>query len=148
MKIILLQDVDKIGKKYEVKNVADGYGRNFLLAKGLAKIADEESLKLIEKQKEELRVKAEEELGKIQQFASTLDGFELTIPFKLGDKDQLFESVTSQKVAEKLKEQGFDIKKTQIILPEPIKEMGEFPVKIQLGHNLEVEIKLIIIEEK
>ena len=67
---------------------------------------------------------------------------------KIGEKEQLFEAITAQKISEKLKEQGFEVKKTQIVLKDPIKELGEFPVKIQLGHNLEAEIKLIIIEEK
>jgi large subunit ribosomal protein L9 len=148
MKVILLQDVDKIGKKHEVKHVSDGYARNFLLPKGLAKPATEESLKWLEEQKESLREKSEEELKKIQGLASSLDGLEVIIPVKIGEKDQLFEAVTAQKIVDKLKEQGFDVKKTQIVLTEPIKELGEFPVKIQFGHNLEVEIKLIIIEEK
>ncbi len=148
MKVILLQDVDKVGKKYEVKHVADGYARNFLLAKGLAKPATEETLKWLETQKEELRKKSEDDLKKVQEFASTLDGLELTIAVKIGEKEELFEAVTAQKIVEKLKEQGFDVKKTQVLLEKPLKEMGEFPVKVQLAHNLEAEIKVIIVEEK
>jgi large subunit ribosomal protein L9 len=70
------------------------------------------------------------------------------LPVKIGEEGQLFESITSQKIAEKLKELGFEVKKTQIDLVEPIKEMGEFPVKIKFEHNLEAEIKLIVTEEK
>lgn len=148
MKVILLQDVNKVGKKYEVKNVADGYARNFLLKKKLAKPATEESLEWLEAQKEELRKKAEEELEKTQNFASNLDGFELLITVKTGDKEEMFEAITVSKIAEKLKEQGFEIKKTQITLEKPLKELGEFPVRIKMAHNLEAEIKVIIIEEK
>lgn len=148
MKVILLQDIDKIGKKYDIKHVSDGYARNFLLPKGLAKPATEEALKWLQEQKQALREKSEEELKKVQSFASTLDGLELTMAVKIGEQEQMFEAINPQKIAEKLKEQGFDIKKNQIVLAEPIKELGEFPVKIQLGHNLEVEIKLIIVEEK
>ena len=148
MKVILLQDVEKIGKKYEVKEVAQGHARNFLIPKGLAKPATEESLKWLESQKEVLREKAEEDLKKVETLATTLDGQEIIIPVKIGEEKQLFEAVTVQKIFEKMKENGFEIKKTQIILAEPIKELGEFPVKIRLAHNLEIEIKVIIIEEK
>jgi len=148
MKVILLQDVDKIGKKYEVKHVADGYARNFLFPKSLAKPATDDNLVWLETQKEEIRKKSENELEKNQKLASSLDGLEIVISVKLGEKQELFESITVQKIYEKMKEQGFELKKTQILLKEPIKELGEFPVKIQFSHNLEAEIKVIIIEEK
>ena len=148
MRVILLQDIEKLGKKYDVKEVADGYARNFLIPKGLAKIATKENLKWLETQKEIEVKKAEEELKKVQKTASTIDGQEIIIPVKVGEEGQLFESITSQKIAEKLKELGFDIKKTQIDLIEPIKELGEFPVKIKFEHNLEAEIKIIVVEEK
>jgi large subunit ribosomal protein L9 len=148
MKIILLQDVNNVGKKYEVKRVSDGYARNFLIPKGLAKPATSESLKWLESQKEILRKKAEEGLKEVQDFASNLDGLEVVISVKIGEEGQLFESVTCQKIAEKLKEAGFGIKKTQILLEEPIKELGEHQVKVHLEHNLEPEIKVIVTEEK
>ncbi|MFH1780980.1 MAG: 50S ribosomal protein L9 [Candidatus Nealsonbacteria bacterium] len=148
MKVILIQDIEKLGKKYDIKNVPDGYARNFLLPKNLVKPATEENMKWLEVQNEVLRQKSEEELKKVQNTASTLDGLEIILSMKIGEKDQLFEAITAQKIVEKLKEQGYEVKKTQIVLKEPIKEVGEFPVKIQLNHNLEAEIKLIIVEEK
>jgi len=148
MRVILLQDIENLGKKYEVKEVKNGYARNFLIPKGLAKPATKKSLKWIEMQKEIETKKAEEALKKVQELASVIDGQEIVIPVKIGEEGQLFESVTSQKIIEKLKESGFEIKKNQIGLPEPIKELGEFPVKIKFEHNLEAEIKVIIIEEK
>jgi len=148
MRVILLEDVENLGKKYEVKEVKNGYARNFLIPKGLAKLATEEALKWLETQKEIEAKKAEEELKKIQEKATAIDGQEIIIPVKIGEDGQLFESITSQKIAEKLKELGFDVKKTQIDLVEPIKELGEFPIKIKFEHNLEAEIKVIIIEEK
>jgi len=148
MKVILLEDIEKLGKKYEVKHAADGYARNFLIPKNLVKPATEENLKWLEIQKEIETKKAEEELKKIQEIASAIDGQELVIPVKIGEDGQLFESINAQKILEKLKEIGFEVKKTQIDLVEPIKEMGEFPVKIHLEHNLEAEIKVIITEEK
>ena len=148
MRIILLQDIENLGKKYEIKEVKDGYARNFLIPKGLAKPATEEALKWLETQKEAEAKKAEEELKMVQERATAIDGQEVIIPVKIGEDGQLFESITSQKISEKLKELGFDIKKTQIDLLEPIKELGEFPVKIKFEHNLEAEIRVIVIEEK
>jgi len=148
MRVILLQDIENLGKKYEVKDVKSGYARNFLIPKGLAKPATEEALKWLETQKEIEAKKAEEELKKVQEVASAIDGQEVVIPVKIGEDGQLFESIISQKISEKLKEIGFEIKKTQIDLPEPIKELGEFPVKIKFEHNLEAEIRVIVVEEK
>jgi large subunit ribosomal protein L9 len=148
MKVILLQDIEKLGKKHEVKDVKNGYARNFLIPQGLVKPATEETLKWLAEQKELEVKKAEEELKKIQDVASRLDGLEVTIPVKIGEDGQFFESIGAQKISEKLKELGFEIKKSQIQLEQPLKELGEFPIKINLEHNLEVEIIVIITGEK
>jgi len=148
MHVILLQDIKDIGKKYDVKNVADGHARNFLIPKGLVKPADEQSLKWLEVQKEIMTKKAEEGLKTAQELASSMDGMEVSLPVKIGDEGQLYESITAQKILERLKELGFEVKKNQVMLEEPIKEMGEFPVKIHFDHNLESEIKVIVTEEK
>jgi len=148
MRVILLKDIENLGKKYEIKEVANGYARNFLIPRGLAKKATKEALKWLKIQKEIEIKKAEEELKKFQALASAIDGQEIIIPVKIGEEGQLFESIASQKIFEKLKELGFEVKKSQIDLLEPIKELGEFPVKIHFEHNLEAEIKVIVVEEK
>ncbi len=148
MRVILLKDVENLGKKYDVKDVADGYARNFLIPRSLVKKAVSKTLKWLETQKELESEKAGEELKKIQEIASAIDGQEIVIAVKIGEEKQLFESITPQKISEQLKELGFKIKKTQIILSEPIKELGEYPVKIKFEHNLEAEIKVIISQGK
>lgn len=148
MRVILLQDVENVGKKYEIKELKDGYVRNFLIPNGLAKPATKEALAWLETQKEIEAKKAEEELKTVQDFVSGFDGLEVTMPVKIGEEGQLFESITAQKISEKLKELGFDIKKNQVDLIDPIKELGEYPIKIKFEHNLEAEIRLIITEEK
>ncbi len=148
MRIILLQDVENIGKKFEVKDVKDGYARNFLIPKGLAKLATKGVLEWVEKQKEVEKQKDEEELKEIQKVASNIDGLEVIIPVKVGEEQQLFEKINTQKISEKLKEMGFAVKKEQIDLAEPIEELGEFPIKVKFEHNLESEIRVIITEEK
>lgn len=148
MRVILLEDVDGLGKKHEVKEVASGYARNFLIPKSLAKEATKTALSWLETQKETEEKKAEEDLKKIQELASAIDDQEVIITLKVGEEEQLFEAITSQKISERLKELGFNIKKSQIELAEPIKELGEFPVKIKFEHNLETEIKVIVTKEE
>jgi large subunit ribosomal protein L9 len=148
MKVILLQDVEKLGKKFDVKEAKDGYARNFLIAKGLAKPATKEALEWLAVQKEIIEKKAEEDLKKAQTVASTIDSREIVIPVKVGEEDQLFESINAQKIVEKLKEAGFEVKKSQVMLSEPIKNLGEYPIKIKFEHNLEVEIRVIVVKEE
>ncbi len=147
MRVVLLKDIEGVGKKYQVKEVADGYARNYLIPQGLAKIADEETMEWARRQEELKEQKAEEELKKIGELASKMDGLEVEIPVKVGEKGQLFEKVTAQKIASALKEMGYEVKKTQIELPQEIKEVGEFEAKIKFEHNLEAQIKVIVMEE-
>jgi large subunit ribosomal protein L9 len=144
MRVILLQDVEKIGKKYDLKEVADGHARNFLIPKGLAKLATPEMQAWAKLQKEIMAKKAEEELGKTQKLVSAIDGQEVLISVKVGPEGQLFESISGQKIADRLKEMGFDVKKNQLELEESLKETGEFPVKMKFDHGLEAEIRVII----
>ena len=134
MKVILLQDVESLGKKLDVKEVKNGYARNFLFPKKLAKPATKEALMWLKAQKEIEEKKAEDALKETETLVSAIDGQEITILVKTGDEGQLYEAVTAQKIVEKIKELGFSVKKGQIILPQPIKEIGEFPVKISFDH--------------
>lgn len=147
MRVILLQDIEKVGKQYEVKEVKDGYAQNFLLPQSLVKPATPENLAWLEAEQSKKKTKEEEELKEIQSVATKIDGIELIVAVKVGDEGQLFESITDQKIIEKLTELGFKIKKNQINLEEPIKELGEFPVKIVFDHNLEAEITVIVTED-
>jgi len=144
MKVILLQDVENVGKKYEVKNVADGYAKNFLFPKKIAQAATPNALKWAQVQREIQAKTAEKELREIQAKTALLDGQEIIMNVKVGEQNQLFESINAQKIVERLKENNFDIEKKQIRLKEPIKDLGEYPIKIEFPHNLEAEIKLIV----
>lgn len=148
MKVILLEDINNLGKKYDVKEVADGYAKNFLIPKELAKPATKQALESLVQEKGMKAQKAEEELKRAQKIAASMEGLEVMIPVKIGKEQQLFESITCQKISEALKKIGFEIKKTQIALLSPIKEVGEWPIKINFEHNLEAEIKVIVSEEK
>jgi len=147
MKVVLLEDIQDLGKKFDVKNVKDGFARNSLIPQGLVKIADEQTMEWLEMQKEIIAKRASEELKGSQQIASQIDGMEVIIPVKVGDEGQLFEHITASKIADQLKEMGFEISKDQIGLDKPLTESGEFPLKVKFEHNLESEIQVIITEE-
>lgn len=148
MKVILLKDVEKLGKRLEVKDVEKGYARNYLIPNDLARLATKETLEWLDIQKEIAQKKQEGELKEIQALVAKIDGRELNFSMKVGDKGQLFESLTTQKIKDALKEEEFEVSKEQIQLKDPIKELGEFSVKINFDHNLESVIKVIITEEK
>ncbi|OGZ33038.1 MAG: 50S ribosomal protein L9 [Candidatus Portnoybacteria bacterium RIFCSPLOWO2_12_FULL_39_9] len=148
MKIILLQDIDNIGKKHDVKKVADGYARNFLFPKKMAVLASSANLKDLEEKKKVAVQKAEEELKIFQDQAGQLDGLELEILAKVQEDGKLFGSIAAANIINKLKERGIEIKKEQIKLKEPIKELGEYEVPVEFPHNLEAKLKVIVVEEK
>ena len=137
MKVVLLQDVRKIGRIYEIKEVADGYAVNFLIPKNLAKKATKETVDWAIKHQKINEEKAKADLSKTARVLSQIDGLEVEISAKAGDKDQLFEKINSQKIAARLQEMGFDIKKSQVDLDQDIKEIGEYDGKITFEHNLE-----------
>lgn len=144
MKVILLQNIKKLGHKNDVKSVADGYAKNYLLPNGMAVLATNNELETLEETKEAEAQKAEEELLHFQDLAEQIDGTELEISVKVSDNGKLFGSVTAAMIADKLRELGFNIDKEQVSLKEPIKEIGECEVVLEFPHNLEAKIKVII----
>ncbi len=148
MKVILLKDVKNLGKKNEVKNVSDGYARNFLLKQGLAKVATKGEIAKIGKLQEEERKKEEEKKKELEKIAKEINGTSIEIHLKVGEKGELFESVNAQKISEELKKRGIDVEKKKVMMQDPIKELGEYPVKIELEKGIESELKVVIKEEK
>lgn len=157
MKVILLQDIENLGKKDDVKNVADGYARNFLLPKKMAVLATPSELKQLEGRKKIEAEKSEEELKALQEVVTQIDGLEIEIPAKVGEDGKLYGSITASQIAQKFKDilslnkvlpEGFDIQPEQIQLAEPIKEIGESEVVIGFAHGLEAKVKVIVVEEK
>jgi large subunit ribosomal protein L9 len=149
MKVVLLQSVSGLGDMGEVKEVADGYGRNFLIPKGLAEFATPALLKRVE---EKLRS------GEYRQFmagaemagiAQTMEGLEVTIKAKVGAKDRLYGAITSADIAEEVQRiTGQDIDKRKIALDEPIHQLGEYEVSVRLSTELVPKLKVVITEEQ
>ncbi len=147
MKVILLKDIKDLGKKYEIKEVSNGYAKNYLLKRGLAKAATSKEVSKIENFKELERKKKEEEKEKMKETAEKIHNKEFKMKMKVGEKGELFESITPRKIADKLEEEGFQVSKEQVELEEPIKALGEYPVKINFVEDVSSEIKLTIEEE-
>lgn len=148
MKVLFLQDVKGSGRKGEILEVSDGYARNFLLPKNLVKIATKE-LTIQVKQAEEKEMKLmEQELKVSQKLASRIDGQEIEIIAKASATGTLYSAIGVEKIVEEVKKQIKSIVKSeQVILNKPIKEIGEYKVKIKFGHGLEAELQVTISQE-
>jgi large subunit ribosomal protein L9 len=147
MKVVLLQDVENLGKEGEIKEVADGYARNFLVPGKMAEQATEEAIKRVESKKMKKEQEAKMELEETQKLAELLDGREVFV--KVKEKDGiLFGSVNEKLISKTLKAEGTDIKPEKIKIPEPIKEMGDYDVQIVLDHGLEANIRVILVGEE
>jgi len=147
VKVILLKDVEGLGKKGDIKEATDGHARNFLIPRKLAIIATDKAIKDLSKQKELEAQKAEQELQHIEEIVSQIDGLEIDVPTKVDETGKLYGSINDQKISQIFKDRGFSIKKNQIKILQPIKEIGEHPITITFDHGLEAEIKLIIVDE-
>lgn len=144
MKVILLKDVPNTGKKNDIKEVSSGFARNFLFAKKLAVIADPESIKKLDlKNKNEAEANAKE-LKETEAIVAKISNQAIEITIKTGKEGQLFESINKQKISDHLKEMGYNVDKDDVVLETPIKEAGEFPIKLKFAHNLEAKVRIII----
>ena len=144
MKVIFLQDVANTARKNEVKEVKNGYARNFLIPNKLAKKATIKDLEELEVMKKAEEKRGEKDLENKKIMAEKMEGKVFILKFKVGDEGQLFESVTAVKIAQAIQEEGFSIQESQIDLIEPIKSVGEFPIDINLGDNLKVKVIVTI----
>lgn len=147
MQIILQEDVEKLGTRGQVVEVAEGYARNFLLPRKLALAATPENLKRLEKMRTVFAKREATEKESAQKLAELLASVTLTLARKAGENDQLFGSVTSGDVADALAAKGYSIDKRKIQLDEPIKLVGEYPVPIKLHHDVTTSVKLVVERE-
>ena len=146
MKVILIKDVENLGKEGETKDVADGFARNFLFPKSMAEPATKEATQKVETKNLKKSEKAKLELEEAQKLAEQLEGRELYI--KVKEKDgKLFASVNEKVIAKTLKDEGIAVSPENVSLPEPIKELGEYEAQINLSHGLEASIRIILASE-
>lgn len=146
MKVILLKNVPKLGQQWDVKDVALGYARNYLIPKGFAEEATPKSLEDLEARKASAAKAAESDLLKMEELVKKLEGQTVEIKAKASDEGTLYATLSLAKIAAALKEKGFDVSKNQIAA-DHIKEAGEHEVVINLDHGLEARITLIVTPE-
>ena len=147
MKVILKENVESLGKAGDAVKVADGYARNYLIPKGMAVEASSWSLKALENEKKRIMKKIETERKKAELMVESLRGVTCTLYRRAGEQDKLFGSVTTKDIEKSLKEQGIEIDKKMIILEEPVRSLGQFPVKIKLQPGVTAEIKISVVGE-
>lgn len=143
MKVILIKNIKKIGNIDDVKDVADGYARNYLFPNNLAIQATVADLKKRDIRKQNNVQQSVSVLRKQQSLADQLEGLEVKVEEKVNDKGVLYAAVTAQKISSILNKMGHDIKPDQVIV-KPLKAVGTFPAILKLGHGLESEISVII----
>lgn len=148
MKVILKQDVENVGRKGDIVNVSPGYGRNYLIPRKLALEVTSSNLKMIEIERAALKKKVEAERQSFQDTIQKLNQVTLSFRRKAGEKDHIFGSVTAGDVKEALDAQGFAIDKKRIVLPEPLKRLGNHIVVIKVYHDDKAEIRVAIIAEE
>jgi len=147
MKLILTRDVADLGKAGQVVNVSDGYGRNFLLPRKLAIVADASALAALDKKREIIETKGEKMVEEAQEIAQKIDQLKVTITGKAGSGTKLYGSVTSQEVADALVQQhSISVDKRKIHITEPIKSMGSFEVPVRLHHDVTATIHVEVVE--
>lgn len=147
MKVILLKDVEKLGKEGELKEVAEGYARNFLIPQNFAKIATNQAVQESEVKKAKKEKSDQAELEEAQKLAEQLDGRELFI--KVKEKDGLlFGSVNEKTISKTFSDEGLKVEPECVKLEEPIKEVGDYDVRLDLPHGLEANIKVILVPEE
>ncbi|RMG66390.1 MAG: 50S ribosomal protein L9 [Calditrichaeota bacterium] len=147
MKIILRQSVERLGEAGEVVTVKDGYARNYLIPKQLAYPATPSYIKMLEEERRQKQHRLQKEKRMAEELAEKLKKVSVTIPVRVGEEDRMFGSVTTQDIAAALKEQGYDIDRRKILLDEPIKELGIYPVSIKLHPEVEASIKVWVVKE-
>jgi large subunit ribosomal protein L9 len=148
MEVILKEDLDNLGKSGEVVNVKEGYGRNYLLPRGLAVVATADDVSRVAHEKRVIAARAAKLSKETQAEADRLGQVTVSIARAVGDEDKLFGSVTSRDIAEALAEQKVIIDAKKLHLEEPIKTLGLTEVPVKLGHGVTAKIKVWVVKKE
>ncbi|NWG07608.1 MAG: 50S ribosomal protein L9 [Chloroflexi bacterium] len=147
MKVMLVKDVYKLGRAGDIKKVADGYGRNFLIPQGLAVLATAGALKQVEKIRAQAEIRRTELNSELKDLAAHINGLMLSFSAKAGETGKLYGSITTQDVATAIQEKTrYEVKKSQIDM-QPIRNLGEFTAHVRLTVDLIPEVKILVHRE-
>lgn len=148
MKVILKQDVEKLGRRGDVVNVAPGFGRNFLIPRKMAMAVTATNMKAIEIERQAQKKKLEAERKTFQTLVEKLNQVTLTFTRRAGEKDVIFGSVSSGDIRDGLAGLGYEIDKKRILLDEPIKRLGHFAVPVKISMDDRAEVKIVVAREE
>ena len=147
MKVILKENIENLGKRGDIINVAAGYGRNYLIPRKLALQVTPSNMKMVEMEQKALRKKLDREVESFQSVIDQLNQTSLTFERKAGDKDVIFGSVSTADIKEALDKLGLEVEKKKILLAEPVKRLGNYTVPIKIFHDEQAEIKIEVKKE-
>ncbi|MGB7972068.1 MAG: 50S ribosomal protein L9 [Candidatus Deferrimicrobiaceae bacterium] len=147
MKVILREDIENLGRAGDIVKVADGYGRNYLIPKRLAVQADVRNVRALEHDRRVIEARAKKTRKSAEELGAKLSTLSLTIPAKAGEEGKLFGAVTSRDIAEALDSAGVTVDRKLVLLPEPIKQVGEYKVKVKAGTDIAPEISVSVVAE-
>jgi large subunit ribosomal protein L9 len=147
VEVILREDIQTLGRRGDVVKVAEGYGRNYLLPRGMAMAVNDSNKAMIEKEKKAHTARLAKEKSEFEALAQRIASLRFIAPRKVGENDALYGSVTSGDVADFLKGKGIDIDKRKVQLEEPIKKLGEHEVGIKLHPEVVANLKLLVTKE-
>jgi large subunit ribosomal protein L9 len=147
MEVILRDHVENLGNRGEIVKVADGYARNYLLPRKLALPATDANKKWVERERKIAEARDSEERGAADALATRLNALDVTIKRKTGENDQLYGSVTNADIAETLATKGFDIDRRKILLPDPIKALGETTVPVKLHRDVTAQLRVTVAKD-
>ncbi len=147
MQVILLEDVPSLGKVGDLVRVADGYGRNYLIPKKKAILANEKSIKALEVQRRQIQQGIEKAKKHAEKLAQQIEQTPCTLKKPVGESGKLFGSVTSKEIEEYLKEIGIQVERKKIHLEEPIKSVGLYTVPIKLHPEITAHLKVWVVQE-
>jgi large subunit ribosomal protein L9 len=147
VEVILREDVDKLGRRGDVVKVAEGYGRNYLLPRGLALAVNDANKAMIDRERKAHEARLAKEKAECESLAQRIAALRMVTPRKVGENDVLYGSVTSGDIAEFLKGKGVEIDKRRVLLDEPIKKLGDHEVKIKLHPEVTASLRLLVSKE-
>ncbi len=147
MKVILKEDIEKLGSRGELVDVKDGFGRNFLIPKGKALLATKGAIKAYHEQQRREAEKQELDVAKAKELADQLSNTSITIPVKAGEDGKLFGTVTNIHVADALKEKGFDLDRRKIKINEDVNALGEYSATVDVAPEVSANVKLWVVNQ-
>jgi large subunit ribosomal protein L9 len=147
MKVILRQNYESLGQVGELVEVKEGFARNFLIPRKIAYTALKGNILALEEEKKNIAKKKQQEIHSAETLAAEIEKVSVTIPVQVGEEDKIFGSVTTQMIADALKEKGYDIDKRKIDIEEPIKSLGIYGISIKLHPSVSTNIKVWVVRE-